>query len=73
MFYNISDPQPALDQIKALRDDKDLYEAMMNETIIANGEETIEKYFSFNNSIGGGKLKRRIREKLGLADDLFVR
>lgn len=72
VFYNVSDPQPALDQIKALRDNEDLYEAMLNETIIANGEETIEKYFSFNNSIGGGRLKRKIREKFGLTDGVFV-
>ena len=72
VFYNVSDPQPALDHIKALRDNEDLYEAILNETIIANGDETIEKDFSFNNSIGGGRLKRKIREKFGLTDGVFV-
>eukprot|EP00558_Chaetoceros_sp_UNC1202_P000812 CAMPEP_0197259044 /NCGR_PEP_ID=MMETSP1429-20130617/83312_1 /TAXON_ID=49237 /ORGANISM="Chaetoceros sp., Strain UNC1202" /LENGTH=876 /DNA_ID=CAMNT_0042723243 /DNA_START=132 /DNA_END=2763 /DNA_ORIENTATION=- len=66
LFYNISDPQPALDQIKLLENDETLYTAMMKEPIVANGNATIEKYFSFNDTIGNGSLKRRFREKLGV-------
>mmetsp|Transcript_3332 Transcript_3332/g.5031 ORF Transcript_3332/g.5031 Transcript_3332/m.5031 type:complete len:441 (+) Transcript_3332:120-1442(+) len=66
LFYNISDPQPALDQIKLLENDETLYSAMTKEPIVANGNATIEKYFSFNDTIGKGSLKRRFREKLGV-------
>jgi hypothetical protein len=30
---------------------------------------TIEKYFSFDDKIGNGVLKKQIREKLGVGDD----
>jgi len=66
VYYNISDPQPALDQVKALEADKTLYEKMMNEPVVAHGQSTIEKYFSFNDTVGNGQLKREMRKKLGL-------
>jgi len=66
VYYNISDPQPALDQVKALEADETLYEKMMNEPIVAHGQSTIEKYFSFNDTVGNGQLKKKMRKKLGL-------
>jgi hypothetical protein len=68
IFYNISDPQPALDQVRALETDKKLYEKMLKEPIAAHGNATIEKYFSFSDEVGNGVLKRRIREKLGVSN-----
>ena len=38
---------------------------MINEPILANGQRTIEKYFSFEDTIGDGALKQRVRKKLG--------
>jgi len=73
VFYNISDPQSALDKIRTLESDKDAYEQMlMREPIAAHGNSTIEKYFSFDDTIGNGALKRRLRGKLGLTDLNFV-
>ena len=66
VFYNISDPQPALDKVKALESNKELYEQMRKEPIAAHGNATIEKYFSFSDEVGNGALKQRTREKLGL-------
>ena len=68
IFYNISDAQPALDKVKALESDKELYEQMLREPIAAHGNATIEKYFSFSDEVGNGVLKQRIREKLGLSN-----
>lgn len=65
IFYDIDNPQLALDRIAYLESNPDAYEAMLNEPILAHGDETIEKYFSFDDSIGNGALKRRVREKLG--------
>jgi len=38
---------------------------MLNEPIIAN-EEALEKYFSWDESVGNGVLKQRIRQMMGL-------
>lgn len=66
VFYNISNPEPALKMVEMLENNETLYEQMMNEPIAANGNATIEKYFSFSDDIGNGFLKREIRKKLGL-------
>jgi len=68
VFYNISDPQPALDLVAAMENDTALYEEMMSEPIAANGNKTIEDYFSFSDEIGGGLKKKEMRKKLGLSD-----
>lgn len=72
VFYNISDPEPALQRIKELNENQELYNATLNLPIAANGESTIEKYFSFNDTIGNGHLKREIRKRIGLTDKNFV-
>lgn len=69
VFYNITDPQPALDKVKALEEDHELYDLMLQEPLVAQGSLTIEKYFSFDDKIGNGVLKKQIREKLGVGDD----
>jgi len=68
VFYNISDPGPALEKVKALEENKERYETMLQEPIVAQGNLTIEKYFSFSDDIGGGAMKRKFRETLGLGD-----
>ena len=66
IFYDIKNPQPALDQIARMEANRHLYDAMMAEPILANGNYTIETYFSFTDDVGNGKLKRKMRAKLGL-------
>ena len=39
---------------------------MLAEPIAANGDKTIEKYFSFDDNVGGGALKKKIRKMLGV-------
>jgi hypothetical protein len=39
----------------------------MGQPILTEGIRSIEKYFSFDDGIGRGLLKKKIREKLGLA------
>jgi len=68
VFYNISNPQPALEQIKELENNETMYENMMSEAIVLHGEKTIEKYFSFNHTIGNGAIMKEIRKKLGIVD-----
>lgn len=66
IFYNLSKPQEALEQVKTLREDSTLYHKMINVPILAKGRRTLEKYFSFSDEIENGRLKQRIREKLGI-------
>lgn len=67
IYYNVSNPQPALDRIRFLESNKTAYFEMLNSTsILRNGTATIEKYFSFSDEIGAGKLKKRIRTFLEL-------
>ena len=73
VYYNVSDPQPALDEIKRLENDEDAYEKMLTtEPIVANGNLTIEQYFSFEDNVMNGVLKRRYRQLIGLSDLYFV-
>lgn len=66
VFYNISEPEKSLGHVKDLNENHELYESMLASPILANGQNTIEKYFSFDESIGNGYLKKEIRKKLGL-------
>ena len=65
IYFDIENPYQALDRIEHLENDPQEYERMLNEPILADGVNTIEKYFSFEDSIGHGMLKKRVREKLG--------
>lgn len=68
VFYNISEPEKALDFVRKLNDEEKLYEEMLNEPIAAKGEETVKEYFSFTDTVGNGELKRTMRAKLGLSN-----
>jgi len=65
IYYDINNPQEALDRIQFLEENPNAYQEMLNVPILADGERTIEKYFSFDDSIGNGMLKRRVRKKFG--------
>lgn len=64
MFYNITDPDPALELISDLESNRTLYDEMLQEPILANGTDTIEKFFSWSDDVGGGQLKWKIRALL---------
>jgi Glycosyltransferase family 10 (fucosyltransferase) C-term len=65
VWYDVNDPQPALDQVKYLEANRTAYAAMLRQPILANGEETIAKYFSLRDEDGGGRLKWAIRDRIG--------
>lgn len=66
IFFDLDIPQQALGQIQFYEQNPAEYEKMLNEPILARGQETIEKYFSWDESVGNGKLKYRIRNMVGL-------
>jgi hypothetical protein len=65
IYFDINKPSDALDRIRFLEDNPAAYQQMLNEPILADGDRTIEKYFSFDDSIGKGMLKKRVRKMLG--------
>ncbi len=68
VFYNISDPQPALDLVQKLETHQDLYDKMMRQPILRDGENTVREYFSFSDDVGNGYLKQLMRKKLQLTN-----
>ena len=64
VYYNVSDPEPALAQIRFLEENATAYDEMLSRPALAEGAE--EKYFSLSSDIGGGKMKDRIRIMMGL-------
>ena len=64
IYWDIDNPQPALDRIQYLEENRSAYEEVMRKPILAPGAAT--KYFSFDESYGAGTLKNQIRTYLGL-------
>lgn len=60
IYYDIHDPQPALDRIAYLETNRTAYAEVLAQPILVNGERTLEEYFSLSDDVGGGKLKKRI-------------
>lgn len=66
VFYDISNPQPALDLVAHLEANRTAYLSMLHEPIVAHGDETIARYFSLHeDDPGAGRLKWAIRELIG--------
>jgi hypothetical protein len=62
IYYDIKNPQPSLDKILYLETNQTAYAEVLAQPILANGEKTLEDYFSLSKDIGGGKLIQKIRE-----------
>jgi hypothetical protein len=65
IWYDIHNPREALDRIRYLERNRTAYVEMLHEPILANGEETIAKYFSLRDEAGGGRLKWAVRDRIG--------
>lgn len=66
IYYDPVFPKPALARVAYLEQNTTAYEEMLREPILANGNRTIKEYFSYADSVGGGVLKGRIRQMLGI-------
>lgn len=62
IYYDINNPQPALDRILYLEKNRTAYAEVLSEPILADG--ALETYFSLSDDVAGGLLKRRIRSML---------
>jgi len=66
IYFDLDVPHQALTQIQFYEQNPLEYEKMLNEPILANGERTLEKYFSWDETVGNGVLKSRIRDMMRL-------
>jgi len=67
VFYNVSNSSSALERILHLEENETAFlQVSRDEPILAHGNVTIDKFFSLDDSIGNGTLKRKIRIMLGL-------
>ncbi len=66
VFFDLDAPQKAVSQIQFYEQNPAQYVEMLNAPILANGQMTIEKYFSWDETVGSGLLKSRIREMMGV-------
>lgn len=64
IYWDIDNPQPALDRIQYLEKNRSAYDEVMRKPILAPGAVT--KYFSLDDSHGKGALKNKIRTHLGI-------
>eukprot|EP01047_Picozoa_sp_COSAG01_P037312 COSAG01_NODE_2957_length_6795_cov_8.325119_7_plen_560_part_00 len=65
IYWNISNSlamEYALKQIKVLEQDRQALDTMLSLPILAQGETTLEEYFSLYDEVGDGKLRHRIRK-----------
>jgi hypothetical protein len=51
VYYDINNPSPALDQVAKLEANRTLYNEMMAEPILANGNITIDTFFTFKQQV----------------------
>jgi len=65
IYYDVTNPRPALERIAYLEKNRTAYDLMLKAPILANGSQTIEKYFSWSDEVGGGQLKWKVRQLLG--------
>ena len=66
VFYDPQHPGPALQKLKVLAGNETAYQQVLNQHILANGEQTVRDYFSLSDEIGGGFLKHKLRKTMGL-------
>lgn len=62
VFFNVSDPEPSLSLLRHLHKNETAYHEMIQRPVFADGSNTIRDFFSYDESIGGGKMKTLIRD-----------
>lgn len=66
VYYDIEDPKPAIETLLMLERNKSAYLEKLNAPILAEGEVTLQKFFSLTDNVGSGELKLKIRKLVGL-------
>ena len=64
VYYDIDDPEPALDLLKRLEANATLYHEMLSAPILLKGKETFDQYFSLLPVVGDGSVNGKIRHMM---------
>lgn len=67
IFYDVENPQPALDLIYKLEANESEYKHMLSVPILKDCNKTINQYLSILPNIGDGHVNSRIRDMMGLS------
>jgi len=65
VYWDIDNPQPAMERIRYLETNQTAYDEVLSGPILKDGDETIRKYFSWNDDLGNGAIKWFIRDRIG--------
>jgi hypothetical protein len=60
VYYDANDPKKTLDKLTYLESHPEAYKEMQKQPILANGTFTLEKYFSLDDDVGNGLLRKQI-------------
>jgi hypothetical protein len=64
VFYDVNNPEPAIDMMKQLQSNDTLYEEMLSKPVLKDGLKTLDRYFSMYPDIANGTLNQKLRELL---------
>lgn len=65
IYYDIDNPQPALDEIVRLEHNQTAYHQIFQEPIFKNGLDTLQQYFSISDDVNpNATIKQRIRDRI---------
>jgi hypothetical protein len=74
LFVDAENPEAInelVGKVRYLEENATAYNEMFQYPLLANGNATLEKYFSLDDSIGHGHLKHKIRMMMGLEDEQY--
>jgi hypothetical protein len=66
IYYDINEPQAAINSLRYLELNASAYAEVMAQPILANGDRTVEEFFSLSDEIGNATLKHKIHSVMGL-------
>jgi hypothetical protein len=66
IYYDIDNPQPAIELFQQTTVNQTLYEEMLSRPILKNGLKTVDKYFSIYPEVAHGKLNKKLRRMMNM-------
>jgi hypothetical protein len=66
IYYDIDNPQPAIELFQQTTVNQTLYEEMLSKPILKNGLKTVDKYFSIYPEVAHGKLNKKLRRMMNM-------
>lgn len=72
LFWNVTDPSAnniMMARILRMEANESAYNEVLHAPVLANGNTTLENYFSFADRIGSGKLKHKLRVMMGVDEE----